>query len=606
MGGARLLLDSLAAPELAEARAWFAGSRRFVRDLYALGFVGADQDERSRAHWEASWTIAMCAVRLCGPTTAARRVPWGDLWDFMECQGEAQLVQLLWEADRDWVAQFVETASGVGLGGSARNVNANLSRVVRAAVVHHGLPCPQGATFLASWSAGTGVPTHDVAAVRDWLARDPLMPDLLHHYLASGHCGQVPGLPDVVRGLVTDGHLDRDALLEHVLALLTAPQRPASQRVLAGVLTTLEPRPEEITGGLTYLLGVLSTAHGAVGQALLPLALELVDDHDGLLELTTVVASRPERRQKSVLLTALAGPSSRALVGVQAVREALQVLATDDDAAFTSHVTKALTALGGNDADAGDPALGLWDLEAPTDVDVQAFRKRWGRELPLRQTPVSTLVRELRDVFLAGGLRTGWPVALELADTGCRMPRKPAGLADLLRTLATYAVEVPRPQDLPPYVAALAAASGSSKAQMEARRLGSLLAGFDVDDYVAGLRRAGAQVVPPRFRGLWERGAPIDVLPSTLPVDDPVLDVPTLRRQLEATNSWHGLQDNDLVVVRPDYIQRVDRVNLTFADRLLAMAVRAIHEHGVAESRRLLRGIERPGNPFPVPGAIDL
>jgi hypothetical protein len=608
--GGRLMLDSLTGQELAEAKQWFAGSRRFVRDLHELDFAGADQEERSRARWEASWIIAMCAVRLCGPTTAARRVPWRDLWDFMRCDGEAQFVHLLWETDRAWVGQFAETASGVGLGGQARNVNATLSRVVRAAVIHHGLPCPSGATFLAAWSAGTGAPTYDVAAVRDWPARDPLMPDLLHHYLASGHCGQVPGLPDAVPELVAAGVLDREALLEHVLGLMTAPQRPASQRVLAGVFTALNPRPDEITGGLTYLLGVISTAHGSVGQVLLPMALELVDDPDGLLELTTVVAGRPERRQKSMLLKALVGPSLRARVGDSAVREALRVLATDDDAAFISKVTEALTALGDDgtdsESDSEAPVLGLWGLEPATHLEVDAFRTRWRKQLPLGQVPLSTLIGELNDLFLAGGLRPVWPVALELADTACRMPRKPAGLADLLRLLATYAVEVPRPRELPPYVAALAAQSGRSKAQMEARRLGSLLAAVDVDDYVAGLRQAGAQDVPPRVRGLWQRGAPINVLPSTLRVDDPVLDVPALRRQLEATSSWHGMQDNDLVVVRPDYVQRMERVNLTFADRLLAVAVRAIHEHGVADSRRLLQGIERPGNPFPVPGAIDL
>lgn len=150
------LLDSLAGDDLRAAKAWFAGNRRWLGNIYGLEYVGESHDEKFATYHNASWIVAMCAVALCGLMTAARRVPWTDLWDHQRYAGEAAFVQMLWDADRDWVAQFVETAGQVSLGGQARNVNANLSRVVRAAVVPHRLPCPTARTFLAEWSAGAG------------------------------------------------------------------------------------------------------------------------------------------------------------------------------------------------------------------------------------------------------------------------------------------------------------------------------------------------------------------------------------------------------------------------------------------------------------------
>ena len=323
------LLHDLDGAELREAQTWFAGSRRWFRELGAhVTYAGEDHDARFATRHEAEWIVGMCAVLLCGPRTAAERVPWQSLRDWTEHNGEAAFVQLLWDRPREWVAEFVDAASRVGWVPRARTATASLSRALRAAAVHHGLPCPTGNTFLKAWYAGTPLMrkwqwqmdsgSEGLAA---WLAVDPFMPELLLGYLAAGESGDLPELPGAVGRLVRSGSVERSAVLALVLELLTTSQRPKSQRVLAGILAELEIRADEVPGGLTYLLGVLSTADRAVQPVLLPVAIVLMTDAEGCRQLTDVVAARPEKKPKELLLAALGDlrPSS-GLVGRRWVR----------------------------------------------------------------------------------------------------------------------------------------------------------------------------------------------------------------------------------------------------------------------------------------------
>ncbi len=59
---------------------------------------------------------------------------------------------------------------------------------------------------------------------------------------------------------------------------------------------------------------------------------------------------------------------------------------------------------------------------------------------------VSALRSTLEDLFLAGGLRQGWKTALAVAELAAGASTRPSGLADLLRLLARYAMELPEPQ----------------------------------------------------------------------------------------------------------------------------------------------------------------
>lgn len=678
LGGAWDLLHSLEGERLRAAKAWFAANRRWSLTLHEhITFAGDEHEERWVAHTRATWIVGMCAVRLCGPSTAAARAPWRQWWDFKEDEGEAAFVHLLWDTDRAWVAQFVEAASRTSLGAQARNTNGQLSRVLRAAAVHHHLPCPTGGTFLARWLAGT----HGAGSLADQLTTDPLMPDLLHHYLRSGHCGDSKDLPDAVAELCRRGVADRSSLLELVLEQLTAPQRPASQLVLAQITAALALRPDEVSGGSTYLLGVLATSTRTVVPVLLPLAVDLVQDEKGLRELTSVLAARPEKGPRETLLSCLKRPAMQAAVGIPAVLQAVTALAEGEDAAFAAKAARLAMALGAGEGSSGGSAdaasgdsglsapLGLWTLRptpiaAPArvhrywpggdpswDIVLSSARAEPGSSLqPVlvgrcldavadgsfdedhgpRNAAVMLLSRQrlsmraltsvLDDLFLGGGLQSVWPSALDIADAACAAPRVPPGLADLLRTLARHAPEVPRPYPVPTHVARLAGGRGTSKAQTEARVLVALLHGGTPEAARAQALTDSPEVFPdvpaarPRTRGLWDvPTGPLAVLPSlrrlAQPVD-PVLDsagdLPRLRALVAADYNGYA-QNHDDVCHWPEHYQPPSaKSGLTFPERVLAATVAAVRRHGAAAVRDALRCISRQYEPLDVILAVDL
>lgn len=499
------------------------------------------------------------------------------------------------------------------------------------------------------------------------------MPDLLFHYLTSGHCGESNHLPGSVADLVRMGVVDREALLEHVLGLLTAPQRPMSQKVLAGIVEALGMRAREVHGGLSFLLGVIATSTGAVGSTLLPHALELVADADGLLELTTVIVGRPEKQQRVALLAGLRRPELLVRVGSGPVVEALGVLGSGDDAAFADKVRRVAAEVPADGHDTGRQAdspactgigggahvpMGLWDLPpVPSGVDHRPYWWRrdrrpswrnyldslfhhydleqpWLVDLTLTAMVADTfdgaaMVRDaaahllgvgrlsmsrlpgtLSDLFLGGGLRQGWPTAMSVADVACGAPRRPAGLPELLRMLATYAAQVPPPSQgsapLPPHVAELAAADGRTKAQMEARRLGAALARVEVDTLVAQLKASGPAIDRPEIRGLWNvvPAAP-DPLPSEVRLEDLALDLTDLRSALEADFNHYAQSHGDVSFWGTGYSELSPATNLTYPDRILAATVRAIHVLGAEPVRAALAGIERRYEPLDVVTAID-
>ncbi|HST82531.1 MAG TPA: hypothetical protein VLL08_12420, partial [Kineosporiaceae bacterium] len=553
LDGVDVLLRSLDADDRTEARRWFEGSRRWFREQHE--FAGNSHSVPSEVYWGQYWIEGICAVTLCPPVAAARRVPWGHFWDSQAALGEAHLVHLLWDADREWVSTFIDAASRVGLGNDARRANRTLSAVLRAAAVHHALPCPAGATFLrASVTGAWDDPLSD--RLRD----DPLMPDLLFHYLASGHSGDHGDFPDAVKALIAEDRLDRERVLEAVLAQLTTAQRVASQRVLAGLLDAVEVTAAEIPGGLTYLLGVLSTSDGSVGRRLLPLALELVKDAAGLHELTGVIAARPERKQKEVLLRALTTPALIAGIGAAAATEALRTLAEDNnDAAFVTKINRARTKLGEIPVEAAQTAaipLGLWALspQARLPQEVKArygwresrqeslewmLRPIWAgpgyvedwvvnhllndmaqdvfdaqalRELALgllsnAELSLPATSRLFNELFLAGGMSQTWAIALSIADAACAGARRPARLEVFLRMLATYGPEAPRAA-APERIEALAAGPGSSKVEQEARALGAALSGESTQTYLTRIRSSAAGPKVSAVRGLWRDAVP--------------------------------------------------------------------------------------------------
>lgn len=511
--------------------------------------------------------LGLGAIAVLGPATAAQKVPWRSfLWHQGEDHGKEFFVQRLCEADRNWAAAFVSAASEANLGEGS----AIMAGVVRRVAIHHQLPCPVGATFLRSWTSG--VPEMSWNYDRDWkpdpigwLTTDPLMPDIFYGFLEVGDLGHAAWLPACLPELVARGTIDRDRVIAQVLVNLTTSQRPASQKVLVEMLRELEMRIDEVSGGIAYLLGVIATSKLVVGKYLLPMALASLEAPEDLAELTATIAGRSEKMQKVSLLAALKGDDLRTRFGLDTVRASLETLAIGNDAAFTNKARAALEALPGADAflaTAVEPEpTGLWDLdptptengrphcghpdhrragwnaisvgwppwpggpadladelltemragtfEAAVELDrVRAYLAGTVLSLP----PTVTVLREL---FVSGGLRKGYPFGMALAELASSLAVRPAGLADLFRCLAEFAHEVPKDERpvLPHAVAVIAAGRGKSKAEVEARVLGARLAGLDPADYRAAAN--GRQA-----RGIW-RTLPSSVLADAVigPID---------------------------------------------------------------------------------------
>ena len=460
-----------------------------------------------------------------------------------------------------------------------------------------------------------------------WLAVDPFMPELLLGYLAAGESGDLPELPGAVGRLVRSGSVERSAVLALVLELLTTSQRPKSQRVLAGILAELEIRADEVPGGLTYLLGVLSTADRAVQPVLLPVAIVLMTDAEGCRQLTDVVAARPEKKPKELLLAALRRPETVERVGGTAVGEALGVLGSGDDAAFSAKVSAAVEALGLDpEPEVQEPqkSLGLWDHEpqARDDEPVWPDYVRWERDwhsalgspfdgggsvlvereltamargtfdgadlsaaartlLAEQRLSVSALRSTLEDLFLAGGLRQGWSTALAVAELAAGASTRPSGLADLFRLLARYAMELPEPQAVPPHIAALATDTTRTKASMEARRLAAALTRESEDAVVVSLRAGDTDLASLPRRGLWESMAtPGPPLPSSVRLADPVdtlvargTDLGGLRDLLCENYNGYAQSYGDISFRPPTHMPSPSLTGLTEPDRVLAATV---------------------------------
>lgn len=632
--GAWELLTYLEPSERPEARAWVEQHRGQL-DRLELKFTGTDDEQFAIRH-EAYWILALCAVKLLPPVAASQLVPWPDLWATWSWSGEAIFVQELWDADPAWVAPYVEATSKLKLRGWKANGLGTLTRVLRVVVLHHRLPCPSGQAYLANWLSGTPGET-----VVECLTDNPLMPDLVLNFLALGESGSYLSLPEDIATLVAIGQLDRALILNHVLTLLTTSQRPASQRVLTRITEQLDLKPAEIPGGLNYLLGVLATGHGIATGFLMPHAIELVAEPTELTELATLIAARPEKKPKQVLLRALTELSDR--LGSVAAIQVAELLSATDDTALAEQANKLITRLGGTVAAAPAPtATGLWDLApiAPTTrrqlrgwdkSDWLAIFDAWpkfggvsdaefadaidrtliemslgrftGAEMIAAVTSlrdqshlgINQIARAFTEIFLAGGLRQGWPVALdEIAELCCAGSSRPPTLANLLRTLNTFAAEVP-PQALPPNLRELAAAQGDTKMQLEARALGAQLAGHPVDDYLATLRAeppAPPKLRPPT-RGLWQLTVEVPPLPGEVRVAKPLVPLTELAPALSGDFNYSGQDDSDCWVQRESHGRWRSDADLTKPDQLLAATVAAIHRHGPQATRQALAKVNR-------------
>jgi len=521
VGAAQALLTGLDATERRAAAAWFAKASRWFSEIPYEDF-GSHSDIAGllRTRNEGACVVGLCAVELCGPATAARRIPWGELTEREHLDGIEALVAALSAKDRAWAADFVTAASSARVSEREWKPRIWLSTVIRRVGRHHGLPCPTGRTFYSAFLAGC--PEDDVVNA---LVADPWMPDLLLKFLSFGECGDCPWLSAHLPHVVARGAIDREVLVQHCLGLLTSPQRAGSQAVLAGILKNQEVLDDELPG-FEYALGVIATSARPVYAWMLPYAIRLAATPDDVTQLASVVVTRREKAQWEVLLRALTAELLDRF-GAEAVGEALRILGGTDDTAFSAKVAKALAAIDveGLAETPQSVVLGLWDLRPtplPADerpvwptpwygpswslvldrkspnahdlplmasvlvsnalvgladgakVDLADLREAFGVTMSFNLLQLPRFTALLPEFFLAGAMRFAWPMALDLADLCAQQPKVQAGLAGLFRTLARFAHEAP-PGDLPAGIAALAARTGSTKAQMEARALGAAM-----------------------------------------------------------------------------------------------------------------------------------
>ncbi len=622
LDGVRAHADGLTGPDRAAARRWVGQ----VHDLDELPWptdpdvrrvLGDPRDPGTRDR-ERRMRLArlVSRARLCAPAATAKAVAATSLTVTDEHVDE--VMPSFVEHDREWAEAFAAAADG--LRSSARGA-ALVFRLHLAVVLAHGLPAPSGALFHQAWSQSLGFAIrYGDRAGADLLREDPLLPEVVHHQLASGHCGQVPTLGEALAPLVAEGLLDRGRVVGDVLAQLTAGQRASSQKALAAILTALDVSVDEVDGGLDLLLSILSSCHDSAVGPVLALAVASVRTGEEAVELARVLAPRSGKGVRRTLLGALSPGGLGTRIDHAALREAVAVLADgDDDVASAAAYDRARVALGGTAADTPDEptALGLWDLSPRPPGERR--RAHWTGRTPWRDrcwawlrtgghSPDPDLVDDLLDtiagggttdelratvhelasegalspvqaaallepLFLGGALRAAWPVALEVVALCAGPPRAVAGLDRLLGLLATYAVEVPRPVELPAAVPRLA--GGRSRTALEAQRLLSLTgATTPATDQPArlGLWREASEPVP------WALAYP------------PTRDLASIARR--ALDGVH----HQVTGVRAGVLTSL------LLDELAALA----REHGVEEVRGRVAAAEDPYGPSPMAQALQV
>ncbi len=139
-------LADLSAAEHAEARAWYSEQWKSVRRYYSGGTDFAVGQQSS------AWTESLLAAHLAGPTAAAQRVRWNDLWWHEEEEYLERFCAALVGRGRDWCAMFVPAASGVRI--ERRHLFERVStlhRVLSLVIEEHHLEVPSGEAFVHGW-----------------------------------------------------------------------------------------------------------------------------------------------------------------------------------------------------------------------------------------------------------------------------------------------------------------------------------------------------------------------------------------------------------------------------------------------------------------------
>ena len=380
------LLDGLDDEGGEAARSWYRKARTSIRKSTNPATM-----RRFDRMVPAVQVEAVLCVALAPPASAAKWLRWEWL-----TQAAQVVTPVVVRRGAEWCAAFVPAADMVPSRADSWGLSQAVYEVLRETVDAHDLPTPAGEPFVEGWmqaitpsidwqQGGPNIPDQEEVVRR--LRAEPRLTDLVAPTIAHPQIGQHAYLAAGFATLAAEGLLAREQLVHLCLAGLDSPGRPAAQKALAEALVALGLRGDELPGGLARLQQLMATCHGSVTARLLPLALALVATEEDLVELTTTVAARPEKKQRTDLLRAVTtGPLTEA-VPAAGRRAALEILAESPDAALAGKASRALESLGGGAftvAAVAPAGLGLWELAPPPDAsqpptpcpEVTAFDER--------------------------------------------------------------------------------------------------------------------------------------------------------------------------------------------------------------------------------------
>lgn len=337
--------------------------------------------DKRRAHWtrtyDWSWDahgdrdpaacLRILAVGLSSPEDAAKRIA-KTAFASAGIASDEGIATAMSRRGLDWTHETIELLSHLRLHSIAEQRNGWLASLTLAVIARgEYVHLPSGELFGRSWANFYGW-----RGVSKWSRSDddepapapgsrllpllrasPLLAESLSQVIATPSAigimenGSSPGgeLAPAVAQLIAESVLDRQRVLEDVLAALTRQDTPATQKGLAKLLGVLELGPADAAPRMPLLLGLLATSRGPVTAVLLPPMLEAASREE-LVDLAGTVFARTEKAQRVTLLAALTAPDAVQRWGADAVSASLEVAAEAADAPTAKKAAAALALLG--------------------------------------------------------------------------------------------------------------------------------------------------------------------------------------------------------------------------------------------------------------------
>lgn len=377
------LLRGLTDEETAAAATWYRRSGR----------------ARARQEAERGWQDEPRVVQLLLALTLARtpeEASQNCRWGFrglrnIEESAVAACADALIGRGREWAAEFVQTATARTFRGEAGRAAApEIVVLTSAAIDAYALEMPTTDSYVRGWASlvsvaqrYTQLPDKSLWHPLTLMTAGPGPAQAAYQQgddLALGDCLQattsvttvLTAALEVPNGLVTwadftqdgwrvdaairdgvrAGYLDCKPLLDSAFRALSRDDKAFNQRVIGAILGGLDPSPEEIRERAALILHVLPVVHGSITRSLLELVLASGVDDDVLLDIGAVILARPEKAQKTTLLTHLAASTS-------AVREPLLQLAADSPDATLAAKARALLGMSEEPGPTDQNAVGL-------------------------------------------------------------------------------------------------------------------------------------------------------------------------------------------------------------------------------------------------------